>query len=222
MKKSHLILLQVIIASLAVACFPAKTAAQHYRGFFDLEPVVEFWKLPYSENYSATQSYDEKTYVAVAPAISTIHGFQWRRFYIGLGAEAIIGIPTDGSYWSREEKVTGGTYRYEDGDVTDYISIPVFACLRYDLFGSSKQNFFAELRAGSSIAFQKGFFGQLTIGGRKRLKKNSGINYGIIFRTRQMELWSSLTPGDEYPSAPYNVHSKFKAFGVGLMLGFDF
>lgn len=223
MKKYHLLLLQILLAAAVLAGVSFKTSALSYRGFIDIEPVAEFWKVPHFNNLPAT-NYDEEQILTFAPALATIHGVQWRKFFIGIGAQGIVGIPTSDCYMTSEKQVSNGygfRYRYDSPEITNYLSVPVFLCLRFDFFGTSKNNFFIEARAGKSIAFQKGDFGQVIIGGRRRHGKNHGVSYGIIVRTRQMELWSSPDPTTDN-SQLYDVHTKFKALGVGFHLGFDF
>lgn len=223
MKKYHLLLLQILVAAAVLVGVPFKTSAQSYRGFIDIEPVVEFWKVPQFNNLPSDTNYDEEQILTFAPSLATIHGVQWRKFFIGLGAQGIVGIPTSDCYMTSEKQNGDGynfRYRYEK-NIADYISIPVFLCLRFDFFGTSKNNFFIEARGGTSIAFQKGTFGQVIIGGRRYHGKNHGVSYGLILRARQMELWSSPDPTSDSPLL-YNVHTKFNALGVGFHLGFDF
>lgn len=205
-------------------------SAQSYRGFVDLNCYYEFLKVPHYDSPWTSSIYNTKSASGLAAGLATVHGIQWRQFFLGAGIEAVISPNVSDLYVRAEPQsaLPGGpdfdSYYYEDGKFTDLCSLPLFACLRYDMFGSGKTSFYAEGRIGSSIAFQKGFYGALTIGMRRRFNRTRGFNFGLSLRTRHMELYSMCNPKDDYYINDNSVLAFFKqdVLGIGFQFAFDF
>ncbi|MDE6416630.1 MAG: hypothetical protein K2K68_06360 [Duncaniella sp.] len=186
MKKFILALTALIISS---GC----AFAQKYRGLLDLSYS---YSLPKS-GYPDLEAYQRNFF-----GLSTSHGVQIKKFFVGAGLEGLTNL-------------------------SDGVDIPVFADVRYDFFGRKTTNFFVGCKLGAYVyswaraGSEKvtGLYFKPSIGVRFRLSPVVGINLALFYSPMNVKF-----PEMEWTGEEYREYSHETVFinRLGLSIGLDF
>ncbi|MDE6484043.1 MAG: hypothetical protein K2L14_01420 [Duncaniella sp.] len=192
MKKFILALTALIISS---GC----AFAQKYRGFFDLS---------YSYSLPKSGETDLEAYQRSYYGLSTSHGVQIKKFFVGVGLEGLTNL-------------------------SDGVDIPVFADVRYDFFGRKTTNFFVGCKLGAYVYSNglyfdypgyndgkaTGLYFKPSIGVRFRLSPVVGINLALFYSPMNVKFPEAVWTSDGY--LEYS-HKTVFINRLGLSIGLDF
>lgn len=181
--------------------------AQHYRGFADLTV-----SMPVTKMDGGKLSYEDTNGVLLG--VTTSHGVQLKRFFIGAGIGGFV--------------MPGGSG----------IGLPLFVDGRYDFFSVSKANLFIGCKLGympwlgandgltllendeADVMYGKlsGLYCNPSIGVRFRLTGMLGLNIALSYLPLSLE----CTYKNPYFENSYQVGDKFTDHRLMLTVGIDF
>ena len=127
--------------------------------------------------------------------VTTAHGYQFNKNWFlggGIGLINIIETSDYDSYYDSEE----------------WISIPLFAKVRFDMLSEKSWTFFAEANLGPCYDLEyEGvyFYGSTMLGVRKRITERIGINMGIGCSVIPSSYYSSEYYDEVEPTAKFNI-----------------
>lgn len=127
--------------------------------------------------------------------VTTAHGYQFNKNWFlggGIGLINIIETSDYDSYYDSEE----------------WISIPLFAKVRFDMLSEKSWTFFAEANLGPCYDLEyEGvyFYGSTMLGVRKRITERIGINMGIGCSVIPSSYYSSKYDDEVEPTAKFNI-----------------
>ena len=127
--------------------------------------------------------------------VTTAHGYQFNKNWLlggGIGLINIIETSDYDSYYDSEE----------------WISIPLFAKVRFDMLSEKSWTFFAEANLGPCYDLEyEGvyFYGSTMLGVRKRITERIGINMGIGCSVIPSSYYSSEYYDEVEPTAKFNI-----------------
>lgn len=127
--------------------------------------------------------------------VTTAHGYQFNKNWFlggGIGLINIIETSDYDSYYDSEE----------------WISIPLFAKVRFDMLSEKSWTFFAEANLGPCYDLEyEGvyFYGSTMLGVRKRITERIGINMGIGCSVIPSSYYSYEYYDEVEPTAKFNI-----------------
>lgn len=127
--------------------------------------------------------------------VTTAHGYQFNKNWFlggGIGLINIIETSDYDSYYDSEE----------------WISIPLFAKVRFDMLSEKSWTFFAEANLGPCYDLEyEGvyFYGSTMLGVRKRITERIGINMGIGCSVIPSSYYSYEYDDEVEPTAKFNI-----------------
>lgn len=133
--------------------------------------------------------------------VTTAHGYQFNKNWFLGGGVGLINI------------IETSDYDYDHVYIGEYVSIPIFLKVRFDMLSEKSWTFFAEENIGPSYDTDSGeisFYSSTMVGVRKRITGRIGINFGI---------GCSIIPGYYEDSWDYELQPIAK---FNIKVGVDF
>lgn len=127
--------------------------------------------------------------------VTTAHGYQFNKNWFLGGGIGLINIIETSDYYS-----------YYDSE--EWISIPLFAKVRFDMLSEKSWTFFAEANLGPCYDLEyEGvyFYGSTMLGVRKRITERIGINMGIGCSVIPSSYYSYEYYDEVEPTAKFNI-----------------